>query len=367
MKNALLFISLLFVLGACGQKQEKSEAIRFLIGTTDKSDSSGVSVARLDPESGEISFEGFTPTAPGPGYLTFSPDKNAVFIVTGDQMVSSYRFSDGELTLIGSQPANGLNPCHVAVLPSGKMIFVSNYSDGSFSAYAVEDGYQLSEAIYTEKYEGSGPHETRQQKPHAHCSTVTPDGRYVYTADLGTDRVMNYRVEGSEIRPNAEQPFFAVHPGAGPRHLLVHPSGKYLYLLNELDATITAARIDENGVLQTLETYHTMESGENEPGNTSAAIRLHPNGNFLYVSNRGYNAIHGFKIEADGKLTRVNEVREGIAVPRDFNIDPSGRYLIVGNQGTHDLTVLTVDPNTGELAYKAQAGPVKSPSCIEFF
>jgi len=362
---------LLGVLGSCAKRGEdqQEKPVRFLIGSTDKSDSAGVYTAHLNPESGEVTVDEFIKTAPGPGYLAFSPDMQAVFIATGDNHISSYKFSEGSLALINSQPSHGLNPCHVSVLPSGKMIFVSNYTDGTFSVYRVGEDYRLSEAIYKEKYEGKGPHERRQEMPHAHCAMVAPDGRHVYVADLGTDRVMNYRVDksGENVQPNPDQPCYKVHAGAGPRHMVVHPEGKFLYILNELDATLTAVTVNQDGVLDSLATYQTIPTGQNEPGNTSAAIRLHPNGKFLYVSNRGYNAIHGYRIESDGRLTPVTIAREEIEIPRDFNIDPSGRFMIVGNLTTHDLTVLSIDPATGELAFRKRTGSVTSPSCIEFF
>jgi len=355
------------LLASCAAPQES--AIRFMIGSTDKSDSSGVRYAVLNAETGEISFKGFTATAPSPGYIAFSPDKKALFVVTGDNKISSYGFADGQLTFIGSQPADGLNPCHVSVDPSGKMAFLANYSDGSFSAYGIEEGFRLTPAVYTEKYEGSGPNEGRQKSPHAHCAVVTPNGKYVYVTDLGTDKVMNYVIDASDRKtePNAAQQFFSVKPGAGPRHLAVHPDGQWLYLINELDATITAASIAEDGSLTELGTYPTLPAGYSEPSNTSAAIRLHPNGKFVYVSNRGYDAVHGFRIEAGGTLTKVNEVREKIAAPRDFNLDPSGKFMVVGNQKTNDLTLLTVDPETGVLTYKSTSGNIAGPSCFEFF
>lgn len=366
MKYAWIFMGL-GLLSSCAAPQESG--IRFMIGSTDKSDSAGIHFAVLDPETGKISFKGFTATAPSPGYIAFSPDKKALFTVTGDNMISSYGFADGQLSFINSQPAEGQNPCHVSVHPSGEMAFLANYSDGSFSAYGVEEGARLTPAVYTGKYEGHGPNEGRQKSPHAHCAVVSPNGKFVYVADLGTDKVMNYVVDAADKKtePNAAQPFFTVKPGAGPRHMAVHPGGKWLYLINELDATVTAASIGEDGSLTELATYPTLPSDYQEPGNTSAAIRLHPNGRFLYVSNRGYNAIHGFRIEEDGTLAKVNEVREKIANPRDFNLDPSGKFMIVGNQKTNDLTLLTVDPETGKLAYKSTSGNIAGPSCFEFF
>lgn len=366
MKYAWILMGL-GLLSSCAAPQEN--AIRFMIGSTDKSDSSGIHFAALDPETGEISFKGFTATAPSPGYIAFSPDKKALFVVTGDNKISSYGFADGQLTLINSQPAEGLNPCHVSVHPSGGMAFLANYSDGSFSAYGVEEGFRLTPAVYNEKYEGSGPNESRQKSAHAHCTVVSPNGKYVYVADLGTDKVMNYVIDAADKKaePNTAQPFFQLKPGAGPRHLAIHSGGKWLYLINELDATVTAASIAEDGSLTELGTYPTLPAGYGEPGNTSAAIRIHPNGKFLYVSNRGYDAIHGFRIEEGGTLTKVTEVREKIAAPRDFNLDPSGKFLVVGNQKTNDLTLLSVNPETGELAYKSTTGNIAGPSCFEFF
>lgn len=365
-KYALIFMGL-GLLSSCAAPQESG--IRLMIGSTDRSDSSGIHFAVLNPETGEITLKGFTATAPSPGYIAFSPDKKALFTVTGDNMISSYDFADGQLTFVGSQPAEGQNPCHVSVHPTGKMAFLANYSDGSFSAYGVEEGSRLTPAVYKEKYEGSGPNERRQKSPHAHCAVVTPDGKFVYVTDLGTDKVMNYVADaaGKKIEQNAAQPFFTVKPGAGPRHLAIHPGGKWLYLINELDATVTAATIAENGVLTELATYPTLPADYQEPGNTSAAIRLHPNGKFLYVSNRGYDAVHGFRIGPDGTLTKVTEVREKIAEPRDFNLDPSGKFMVVGNQKTNDLTLLTVDPETGKLAYKSTSVSIAGPSCFEFF
>jgi 6-phosphogluconolactonase len=345
----------------------KERPIRFLVGTTDKA--GGIYFASLDPATGVVALTGKTDTPPSPGYIAFSPDKKGLFVVTGDQNIRSYRVTDDALHLVNAQSSEGMNPCHVSVLPSGKMAFVANYGDGSFSAYRIQKGFELSPAIFKDKYEGSGPNERRQEKPHAHCAVVSPDGKSVYVADLGTDKVMNYRVDGvnGTVASNPVQSYLSVKPGAGPRHLVVHPSGKWLFLLNELDATLTACSVDKEGVLRHIATYPTLPSNYKEPGNTSAAIRLHPNGKFVYVSNRGYDAIHGFRIEENGTLTKVTEAREQIGVPRDFNLDPSGRFMVVGNLKTNNLTVLRVDPKTGALSYQSTSEGVPSPSCIEYF
>lgn len=178
---------------------------------------------------------------------------------------------------------------------------------------------------------------------------------------------MNYTVDAStgKVVPNSAQAYFSTQPGAGPRHLAFHPSGKYLYLLNEMKASLTACTVDANGLVKEIETVNTVPS-DFSGKNTSAAVHLHPNGKFVYASNRGYNAIHGYEIQKDGFLKSVGEVREGIDIPRDFNFDPSGKFMVVGNQKTNDLVVYKVDPKTGGMTFLSKSIALKDPICFVF-
>ena len=239
---------------------------------------------------------------------------------------------------------------------------------GFFSDYIFVDYVKLSAPVYKEQYTGSGPNAKRQEKAHAHFATASPDGRYVYVTDLGSDKVMNYSVDVNtgKLTPNAAQPFFSGKPGAGPRHLIIHPAGKRFFLLNELDATVTACSIDKKGVITAIKTYPTIPADYSGPTNTSAAIHLHPNGKFVYVSNRGHNSITAFKIQGNGELEMVDQQTKSNATPRDFNIDPTGKFLIVANQSTDNLVVYDVDAATGKFTFKHESIAVKLPICVAF-
>ena len=247
------------------------------------------------------------------------------------------------------------------------MAFLANYGSGSWAAYPVDESGKLLPASANFQFSGTGPDKSRQEIPHAHCAVPSPDGNFVYVTDLGTDRLMNYKIDQKtrQIVANPAQAYFSTKPGAGPRHLVIHPSGKYLYLLDEMHTTLMACAIDPKGVVTEIETVPTIPADFKEK-NTSAAIRLHPNGKYVYVSNRGYHSIHGFEILKNGRLKSIGEVRQELDTPRDFNFDPSGKFMVVGNQKTNDLTVYRVDPKTGKMTFLRKSIALKEPICVQF-
>ncbi|WP_041736471.1 lactonase family protein [Dyadobacter fermentans] len=366
MKRLILSILLLSA-GLSAFAQERK--ITFYVGTQDKGANSSITRCELNLASGQITLIDTINKSVAPGYVAISPDKRNLYAISSDNKVSAYAIEpDRKLTFLNSQPSEGAGPCHVSVHPTGKMAFVSNYGGGSFSAYNIETGGKLSAAVYKEQYTGTGPHTKRQEKAHAHFATAGPDGKYVYVTDLGSDKVMNYSVDANagKLTPNAPQPSFSGKPGAGPRHLIIHPSGKRMFLLNELDATVTACSIDKKGVIKAIKTYPTIPADYSGPTNTSAAIHLHPNGKFVYVSNRGHNSITAFRILGNGELEMADQQTKSIATPRDFNIDPTGKYLIVANQASDNLVVYDVDAETGKFTFKHESIAVKLPICVAF-
>jgi 6-phosphogluconolactonase len=347
--------------------QDKS--VPFFVGTGDKSSQAAISLFDLNLSTGQIVLRKQTPTSIAPGYLNFSPNKKYLYAVTGDQKVNAYQVDKNlGLNFLNSQSSEGANPCHVSVHPSGKMVFVSNYSGGTFSVYGVEENGALTSGIYKEQFLGKGSNKNRQEKAHAHYAAATPNGRFVYVADLGTDRLLNYvvNVNTGELSKNKKQQSFSVKSGSGPRHFVIHPSGKQLFLLNELTSTVTACTVDQDGVIKEVATYESLPK-DFTGNNISAAIRIHPNGKFIYVSNRGHNSISAYKLVAGGKLEKVDEIKEHISIPRDFNIDPTGRYMVIGNQDKNQLIVYAVDAKTGKLTFKNEGVSTSEPICIAFY
>lgn len=366
MKKLILSV---VMLAAGLQAFAQDRNITFYVGTQDKGANSSITRCELNLASGQITLIDTINRSVAPGYVAISPDKRNLYAISSDNKVAAYAIeADRKLKFLNSQPSEGIGPCHVSVHPTGKMAFASNYGGGSFAAYNILEGGKLSAAVYKEQYTGSGPNAKRQDKAHAHFATAGPDGKYVYVTDLGSDKVMNYTVDVNtgKLTPNAAQPFFSGTPGAGPRHLIIHPAGKRLFLLNELDATVTACAIDKKGAIKAIKTYPTIPADYAGPTNTSAAIHLHPNGQFVYVSNRGHNSVTAFKILGNGELEMVDQQTKSISTPRDFNIDPTGKYLIVANQGSDNLVVYDVDAETGKFTFKHESIAVKLPICVAF-
>lgn len=361
------YLMILLAMAVFSQSNAQNKA-RFYVGTGARGAESSITLCELDLKSGAVTVIDTFSNVVGPGYVAVSSDKKNLYSVNQDNTIAAFAVGEGgKLTYLDQQPDAGQNPCHVSLHPSGRMAFLANYGSGSWAAYPIDKSGRLLPASADFQFSGSGPDQSRQEKPHAHCAVPSPDGNFVYVADLGTDRLMNYKIDQKtrQVVANPAQAYFSTKPGAGPRHLVIHPSGKYLYLLNEMHTTLTACAIDDEGVVTEIETIPTIPADFKEK-NTSAAIRLHPNGNYVYVSNRGYNSIHGFEILKNGKLKSVGEVNQELATPRDFNFDPSGKFMVVGNQKTNDLTVYRVDPKSGQMTFVSKSISLKDPICVQF-
>lgn len=364
MKKLLICLVLIGVLTSFTDKGK----VYFYIGTTNKSEQSVVALAELDLATGNVVLKDSTVVSPAPSYIAVAPDKKSLYAVTLDNEIRAFAIeSTKKLRHLNSVPSEGDNPCHVSVHPSGKKVFAANYSGSSFTAYDLTPSGSIGKISYTIPYTGSGPNTKRQDKSHAHCAVNSPNGKYVYVADLGTDKIMNYQItgKGGEISPNPNQPFYTAKPGSGPRQLVINPAGKLMYLLNELSAELSVITVSDKGVLEEMETYPTIPA-DFKGNNSAAAIHLHPNGKFVLVSNRGHNSVSVFQIQASGKLKQVDIQTKNIDTPRDFDIDPTGKFVIVGNQATNDLTVYSIDSGTGKLTFHSSGIKVTNPTAIAF-
>jgi 6-phosphogluconolactonase len=274
----------------------------------------------------------------------------------------------GKLKLINQRSSMGAGPCQMVLDQTGKNLLVANYDSGSIAVLPVDADGRLSEATSVIQETGKGPNASRQEGPHAHCVTMSPDNQFAFVCDLGIDKVMIYKfdAEHGKLIPN-NPPFAQVKPGAGPRHLAFHPNGKFAYLINELDSTIIAFAYDAKaGALKELQTLSSLPENY-QSANTAAEIAIVPSGKFLFASNRGNDSIVLFAIDpSTGMLHWVEEQNTGGKTPRQFGIQPSGKHLAICNQGSDTVLVCSIDAMNGRLKPSGIFAEVPSPTCAVF-
>jgi len=271
------------------------------------------------------------------------------------------------LRLLNEQATNGADPCHLTMDRRAKTLLVANYTGGSLTALPLRSDGTLGMATEVKQHEGSSIKE-QQKGPHAHCIILDTAERYALAADLGIDKVMIYRFDPmtAKLTPG-KQPSAELQQGAGPRHLTLHPNGKYLYVINELDSTMTAFQYNgTNGTLTHIETVSTLPS-DFSGVSYCADVHVSPSGKFLYGSNRGHNSIVVFEIDQrSGKLKALEHVSTEGNWPRNFVIDPSGQFLLVANQRSDNVVTLAIDPRTGRLKPTGNVAEIPVPVCLKF-
>jgi 6-phosphogluconolactonase len=284
---------------------------------------------------------------------------------TGGVSAFAIDASSGKLTFINQQPSEGADPCHLSFDRQRKHLFVANYTSGTVAVLPIQRDGSLGPAIDVEQHEGSGPRE-QQKGPHAHCIKLDRANRFAFAADLGSDKVMIYRFNNGKLDPGA-QPSATLHPGAGPRHLTFHPNGKYLYVINELDSSLTTFKYDAaKGTLTAFETVSTLP--RDFTGTSYCAdVHVSKSGRFLYGSNRGHNSIVVFAINPQtARLSLVEHVSTEGNWPRNFAIDPTGRFLLVANQRSDNVVVFRIDAQTGRLTPTGSSAQIPVPVCLQF-
>jgi 6-phosphogluconolactonase len=316
---------------------------------------------------------GSLPGLTNPAYLTIEPRRRRLYAVeevehAGRVHALAFDPATGALTRLNAQSSHGAGPAHLSVDREARWVFVANYNSGSIAVYPIRDDGSLGPATATVQHRGSGPHPDRQQGPHAHWIASDPANSFVLVADLGLDAVLSYRfdVTAGTLAPN-DPPSTPLAPAAGPRHLAFRPDGHFVYVLNEMDSTLVTCEYDpSHGHLQPVQTLSTLPavfSGEN----STAAVRMHPSGRFVYASNRGHDSIAIFAGDpSTGLLTAVGHESTRGTTPRDFNIDPSGTFLLAANQDSDTIVTFSIDQATGRLAFTGHVAEVATPVCIDF-
>ena len=347
------------------------------IGTYTSGESEGIYVYRLNPDSGALTLLSVTGGVKNPSFLAIAPGRRHLYAVSeiGDVQgtpqggVSAFAIDAraGGLTLLNQQPSQGNGPCHLSVDATGRYVLVANYQSGSLGMLPIQPDGRLGPATESVQHSGSSVDPDRQSGPRAHSITPDPTNRYALAADLGIDQVLAYRLELSTGRLVAiDAPYDAV-PGAGPRHLDFHPNGRYAYLINELNSTVTAlVYVATAGALTEINTLPALPDDFNGLSHT-ADIHVSPSGRFVYGSNRGHDSIVIYEIDPDtGGIALVGfQPTEG-KTPRNFAIDPSGKFLLAANQHSDTIVTFRIDPDVGTLAPTRQVAQVPSPVCVKF-
>jgi len=353
-----------------------TEPILFGTGELFQGKGKGIYRLLLDPQSGALSFEGEPAPSLNPSFVCLSPDQRFLYAVNELKIwegkagggVSAYRVeADGSLTFLNARPTGGTDPCHVIVNAAQTHVYVSNFMSGSVSVYPIRDDGSLGEMSDFHQYEGSGPVTARQKGPHAHSLTFSPDQRFAFVPDLGTDRLMAYRTDFENGKlPAADAPFVKLFGGSGPRYGEFHPNGRFFYLINEIASSISLFHFDAaSGQLSLEQTVDTIpEEAKKASGNICADLHITPDGRFLYGSNRGHNSLTAYRIDPEnGRLTEIANIPCGGRTPRNFCIESGGRYLICGLQDSDNITVFAIDPESGALQLVYDL-PAPSPVCI---
>ena len=374
MKKFLLILSLLFPAFIYAQhKKAAPSTYDLIIGTYTGGKSKGIYVYRFYVETGKLAYLNEIDGVNNPSYLAVSADNRFVYAVNeggkGGE-VSAFTFvpKSGKLEAINKQPSSGSGPCYVSVDKAQKNVFVANYSSGSLNVFPLNKDGSLGAISQLIQDEGNGPNKERQSGPHAHTAVLSPDEKYLLYTDLGTDKINIYRYRASKPQPltPASPSSVSVKGGYGPRHLAFSPDKKHVYLLQEMGSAVNVYDYD-GGKLKEKQSITILRDGFS--GKTgAAAIHISPDGRFLYASNRlEANDITVFSINEDtGELTLVENVPTNGKDPRDFAIDPTGKFLLVANQNSDSILVFRINKNTGTLTRTGNTVEIGNPVCLKF-
>ncbi|CCH52900.1 6-phosphogluconolactonase [Fibrisoma limi BUZ 3] len=346
------------------------------VGTYSVRGSRGLYVYAFDRATGTVELVQAVDNPNSPSFLALHPSGHFLYAVNerdeqGDEhfgTVYAYAIDpqSGHLTFINQQVSLGKAPCHISIHQSGKLAFVSNYGSGSLAVLPIREDGSLAEATQLLTHTGSSVDEERQDAPHVHSATLSPDGRWLYASDLGTDKVHAYRVDADQhtLSPH-ETPYVAVSPGSGPRITAVHPDGRHVYGIKEMSSTVAVfTRHPETDAFALLQDDVPFLPEQYEGERSGGDIHVDAAGRYLYTTNRGNNTLAIFRIGDNGALSPVGLHYTGGDQPRNFWIDPNGDYVLVAHEETDNITVFKRDKQTGDVAATGYEISVPSPVCL---
>lgn len=347
-------------------------SLYLLVGTYTTGESEGIYVYQFDTISGYSKYKNMVKIT-NPSYLTISKNEKFVYAVSevGDANASANAFSfdkaDGSLKSLNTQLTGGADPCYIEIDQAGKHVVTANYSGGSITAFNVNEDGTLTAASQFVKFVGKGIDPERQKAPHLHCVRYSPDGKFLFADDLGTDKIHKFDVNNGEpgnYLKVGSPAAFDVPAGSGPRHLEFHPNGKFAYLITELSGDVIAFNYDASkGNLTEIQSI----KADTLNAKGSADIHVSPDGKFLYASNRlKGDGLAIFSIDqTNGKLTKVGYQETGVH-PRNFVITPNGKFLLVASRDSDIIQIFLIDRVTGLLENTYKDIELDMPVCLKF-
>lgn len=334
------------------------------VGSYCEADQAGIHLCAFDPHSGALELRDSFQAGPNPSFLALHPDGRTLYAVnelrtpdgrTGGAVCAfGVQPASGGLALLNRQSSHGGDPCYLTLDQSGRFLLVANYASATLAVFPLGKDGQLQPASQVVQQHGHGPHPLRQEDPHAHAIRLSADNAFALSCDLGSDRVFVYSFDPATGKLS-EHGKVIFPPGAGPRHLAFHPSRSLIYVVNELDATIAVFDYAaESGTLTGLQTLSVLPP-DFHGTNLAAEIAVHPNGKFVYASNRGHDSLAIFGVdEKSGLLSPLGHAPTRGQTPRHFAIHPDGQFLLVANQASSSLTVFRIDTESGGLTYLSE-------------
>src|SRR3984893_6282661 len=376
----ILPFALLLSTLAVAAPAEKQGKYLFYVGTDTEegSKSKGIYAYRFDADTGQITSLGLAAETTNPSFVALHPNGRFLYAVnevsnykgpnSGGVSAFSIDRATGKLTFLNEVPSRGADPCYIIVDKTGRYVLVANYTGGSIAVFPVLEDGKLGEASAFVQHTGHGTNPSRQEGPHAPSIDLSPDNRFAMVDDLGLDELLVYKFDSAKgsIQRNGP-PFDRADPGARPRHYALHPTGKFAYVVAEMQSSVTVFSNDgKTGAMQRLQTISTLPKGFTGD-NDDPEIQMHPSGKFLYASNRGNDSIAVFAVDpGKGTLMPVEFTPTQGKTPRSFEIDPTGTLLFAANQKSDNIVVFRIDAKTGHLTPTGHVLDVASPVCVKF-
>jgi len=355
-------------------KPQKKDFFAFAGTYTTKTQSKGIYAFRYDAVNGKMTALGLAAESPDPSFVAIHPSGRFLYAVNEggkSSFVTSFSLDakTGKLTQLNQVSSLGEDPCYITFDQSGKYILVANYTSGTLAVFPILSDGKIGEKTYLHQDTGTlGPKKDRQEGPHAHWIETSADNRYALAADLGLDQILIFQFDAGKgtLGPHMP-PSAALKTGSGPRHAIFSPNGKFLFVVSELSSTATSFSYEpKTGDLKQVNTVSTLPpefSGRNDV----AEAAVHPNGRYLYVSNRGMDSIALFAIDPKkGTLSPRGTVPTGGKEPRHFALDPAGNFMFVENQLSDTIVIFHVDALSGDLTPTGDTLSVPSPVCLKF-